>query len=213
MAETTYTTLDRLHTNVLGIDAGLYVCEQTATRNPENGEDTGKLSNLADGTWKLMANVNTYQLSPEIQNDEKEFQDEGNSNVRVKINDATITRRTLEFNVVNYTPLFDAIVNGVKNPMSTDYGAEQEVPIFENSDPYVPLCFKLIKRKKGVELQTQYFYGRLMVGDAVSYDGKIIEPKITIEVQTAKGGHNVAINTAAFTGQTVQTPPNDGGGA
>lgn len=209
MPDPVYSTLDRLHKNVAGYNVGIYVCEQTSTRNPDNTADTGKLTALTDGTWKLLANANTLTKSKDVENDEKEYFDEGGTNARVKLNDAVVTSANYEFSVVNYTPLFDAIISGVANPFSTDYGAGKEVNLYANSSPYVELCLKVVyKNKKGVLCKTEYFYGKLSSTDSIEYNGKIIEPKINVEVQPST--HNVFVNTMEITGQTVVT--DDGGG-
>lgn len=198
-----YSTFDRLHTNKIGINSALYICDWTSTRRPDNTEDTGKLNVSTITDWKLLANVNTFQLQPETENDEVEYFD-ALTNTRTKEQNPAIIRRNMQISLVNYTPLFDAILKGVPNAMSEDYGAGEEVPAFANNDPQIPVCVKMEQRGKGGELyQTLYFYGKIIVTDSVEYNGKIVQPQVNIEVQTSV--HNVLVNEAAFTGQT-QTP-------
>lgn len=211
MATPVYTPLNPYAPNEIGVNGGLYVCEQTAARAPRGAAATSTLSNLpdfgeTDSPWQNLANVTDFKIAPEIENDETDFWDEV-VKVRVKKQNPTIIRRALSFTFTNYTPIFDAILKGVKNPTAGGYGAGQKVKCFANNNPEIPLCFMLKQYDKGGKpLQTLWFYGKILVTETVEYNNKIIKQPITIEVETSE--YNELENTENFTGQT-ETEPNE----
>lgn len=206
MPDPVYTDYDNLHVNTVGLSTGLYCCAQTDTLSPNNKESTGKLSSVADGTWKLVANVSEASIGHDTQTDEAEFYDEGGTNSRRKVTNTIVLGDYIDLTLVNQTPLFEALVMGVPNPFTTDCGVGKEVPIFATSEPYADLCFKLVKKVGKDVYKTDYFYGRLHIPDAMTYNGKFQQPKIRIDVQRCVNPDNtVSVSTTAFTGQTEVT--------
>lgn len=214
MAETEYTAYDALHTNAVGLETGLYVCKQTDVLKPSNKLESGKLSSVSTATWKLLGNVSETSVSHDIKTEEAEFYDEGGSNSHSKVTKAIALADFVDVTLVNMTPLFEAMVMGVPDPFGTDCGVGQEVPIFATSEMYADLCFKLVKKEGRNLYKTDYFYGRMHIPDAMTYNGSFQKPKVRIDVQRcAEPTNATSISTALFTGQTVVTGDGGGGGA
>lgn len=206
MPEPVYTDYDNLHVNTVGLSVGLYCCAQTSVLNPNNPLTTGKLSSVSAETWKKVANVAETSIGHDTQTDEAQFYDEGGTNSISKVSNTISLGDHIDLTLVNQTPLFEAMVMGVPDPFNTDCGVGKEVPIFATSEPYADLCFKLVKKVGATAYKTEYFYGRLHIPDAMTYNGKFQQPKVRIDVQRCVNPANtVSVSTTAFTGQTVVT--------
>ena len=206
MAQTAY---DPYFHSRIAVGAQLDITPQTATLKPENTETTGDLT--ADSiTWHNLADIILHQIENTREDDPLKYWDHV-AKVWTTDPQTKVVGNTLTFECADYTPLFHAILHGVKNPDTTDYSAGAKVPVYANSDPAVPYCIRLARlNAKGELLETQYFYAKISVTDAVQMDDKTIRPKVTLTVQPSV--HNVSILTQVLTGQTGSDDPPPNGG-
>ncbi len=204
-----YSPINIFNKQILSVNARVDIVEQTANLHPDNTEESGSLKDLEESSWYNLANINTFTVTPETEDDEIEYFD-ANTLTRVKDPQTKITRYGIEMGVVNYPVLFDAIAAGIPNPTSAaaqemlSAGSAVGAPIFASNDPDVPVGMRIrfYNAKKGL-LKTQYFYAKIKATGETEYNGKTIQPTINAEVQQSV--HNLQFNEVALTGQTETT--------
>lgn len=184
----------------------LYVIPQDGTFYPENTDEGGDLSLVEAGKWKNVAAIKSLSYSQETEDDEEDHFDAA-THTRVKNKNTIITARTYEAELERHTLVYEAIQHGVANPLSDEtiekMGEGESLPVFQSSDPNIPVGVKMeLWDGNQNKYLTRYFYANLKADGEMSLDGKILRPKVTLEVQASV--HNVQLNTAAFTGQTEQ---------
>lgn len=208
MSDVTYSEIKPYATNKQPMTARVFMVEQSATLYPESSAESASLTAIEDDRWNLLANVNSFTITPETEDDEVQYFDP-NTLSWVKDPQTSISRRNITFNVVNYPALFDAIIKGVPNPTSAEglagisAGSADGAQLFASNDPAVKVAMKVeIYAKSNTKLQTLWFYAKIMATEAVEFNGKTPQPTLTAEVQQSVW--NRLKNEAAFTQQTVQ---------
>lgn len=113
---------------------------------------------------------------------------------RVQRQNTMVTGRTFTLSLERTNARIEAMIAGVRNPLTADLTAGVEVDAFANNDPYINAGFKLsvYDKSKGL-LQTFYFYGSVKADGEKSYNGKIQRPQLTIEVEASV--HNKTVFT------------------
>lgn len=204
-----YSAINMTATNVVKVNAVVHIQAQSDTLNPENTEETAALVSLDEDSWQKLANINTFKITPETEDDEIEYYNPDTLN-RIKDPQTSILRRNIEMGVVNYPVLFDAIVKGVPNPLSAESqaalsaGNTEGAQLFASNDPYVHVAIRItLYNASQQKLQTMYFYGKLKATSEVEYNGKTMQPTIEVEVQQSP--YNRMINEVTLTKQT-ETP-------
>lgn len=182
----------------------IWLVPQSDTLNPESAEETADLSTVEDAEWRNIANCKSTTYTQETEDDEEDNFD-AVTKTRIRKSNTTITGRTYEFELERYSLFFEALMNGVKDPLSeataTALGAGQKVQIFASNEPNVPVGVKLEMYDKSGNLQwTKYFYADVKADGEMTFDGKILRPKLTAEVTSSVW--NKQENTQQFTGQT-----------
>lgn len=201
-----YTQVDAFAARKIPAAAALYIIAQDAVFNPDSTSAEADLSKVEDSAWKNINRVKTLNYKQGTADDEEESFDAPTSTWVKKAN-TYITDRTYEVELERTTPLFEAMYYGVADPLGeesiTAMGAGQKLEIFRSNDPYIPVGVRLeIWDKAQKKYKTQYFYADLRADAEMSYDGKIIRPKVTLEVSPSVW--NMQENTENLTGQ-VQT--------
>ena len=182
----------------------LYVIPQDGTYYPENTAEEADLSTVEDAVWHNIAGCKggTYNQGTE---DDPEDHFDANTHSRVRKSNTQITERSYEFEAERYSTLFEACYHGVVDPLSPETAemlkAGQKVPIYQSNDPIVPVGVRMELWDKGKKLLTRYFYGDLIASAGQEYNGKLIRPKIKIEVSASVW--NTQGNEAQLTGETV----------
>lgn len=182
----------------------IYMIPQTAVYTPETAEETAALTSVPAEDWQNVARCRTATYEVGTQNDEEDSFD-ALTKTRVQKENASVNSRRWTFELERYTVAFDAMYQGVKDPLATEtqalLSAGGEVQIYASNNPYIPVGVKL-EMYDGEQhlLKTMYMYGNARCDGNQQFDGKIIRPTLTIEVEASP--HNVQINEAAFTGQT-----------
>lgn len=185
-------------------NVSLYVIPQDGTFYPENAAEEADLSKVDDATWHNIAACKggTYNQATE---DDPEDHHDANTHTRVKKSNTQVTARSYEFETERYSVLFEACYHGVMDPLSAETAAKlkagQEVPIYQSNDPIVPVGVKMELWDKGKKLLTRYFYADLIASAGQEYNGKLIRPKLTLEVSPSVW--NKQGNEAQLTGETV----------
>lgn len=203
--------IDVFQPQKFGINVVLDMVEQTGDIYPENTDEAANPRTWEDSVWKGKINmVNTVQITKNTDNDETMGYDRHTGN-RITETNTRITGRTYEFSLTRTCVLFDAINRGIPNPTSDDALAamsadsENGVPIYATDNPYVPMVLRIQRYSSTTRqlLSTEYLYCNVMATGEENYDGKILQPTITAEVQASTW--NRAYNEKAFTKQT-ETP-------
>lgn len=182
----------------------IYLIPQTAIFSPDNADETASLKSVSEEEWQNVARCRTATYEVATENDEEDSFD-AVTKTRVKMENASISARKWTFELERYTVAYDAMYQGVKDPLSPEtqelLSAGGSVPIYASNNPYIPVGMKL-EMYDGEQnlLKTMYTYGNVRCDGNQTFDGKIIRPTLTLEVETSP--HNVMENTAAFTGQT-----------
>lgn len=184
----------------------LYVIPQDSTYYPENSAEAADLSQVEETKWKNVAAIKTLSYNQETEDDEEEYFDAA-THTRVKNKNTSINARTYEAELERHTLVYEAIMHGVANPLSDDtiekMSAGEKLPVFQSNDPNIPVGVKMeLWDGNQNKYLTRYFYANLKADGELSLDGKILRPKVTLEVQTSV--HNTQVHTEAFTGQTEQ---------
>lgn len=201
-----YSDINIYQKNVIPINAVLHIVEQDDTLRPDNADAAADPKAIDESKWNLVAEVNTFKVTQETEDDATEAFN-ADTLTRIASKNTQVKQRGIEFQVVSYPVLFDAIAMGVPNPTSAGTaallgaGAEDGFPIFANSDPKIPVILRVKKydNKKNL-LQTMYIYCSIYAAGEQEYNGKILQPTLTAEIQPSVW--NKAVNTAAFTKQT-----------
>ena len=184
----------------------LYVIPQDGTFYPENTADEADLSKVEDANWKNVAAIKTLNYSQETEDDEEDYFD-ATTHVRVKNKNTSITARSYEAELERHTLVYEDIQHGVANPLAdatiAKMSAGENLPVFQSNDPNIPVGVKMeLWDGSQNKYLTRYFYANLKADGELSLDGKILRPKVTLEVQPSV--HNIQVNTEIFTGQTEQ---------
>ena len=182
----------------------IYLIPQTPVYSPDNVDETASLESVPKEDWKNIARCKTATYEVATQNDEEDSFD-APTKTRIRQENASVTARKWTFELVRYTVAFDAMYQGVKSPLSAEtlelLGAGGKVPIYASNNPYIPVGLKLVMYDgDGNELKTMFMYGNVRCDGNQTFDGKIIRPTLTFEVEASP--HNVQTPTATFTGQT-----------
>lgn len=171
---------------ILKLNATVEIVEQSETLSPNS--DNGDLTAESVTGWQVLANVATFSVTPETENDEVEYFSP-HSLSRVKEPNTTISRRNMEFQVVNYPPLLDLLAKGGKLSDSAHAagGDADGFALFANNDPKIPVGLRVkVYNGNGTHLYTMWLYGTIMTTSATEYNGKIIQPTIQVEVQPSR---------------------------
>ena len=182
----------------------IYLIPQTPVFSPDNADETASLKTVAEEEWQNIARCKTATYEVATQNDEEDSFDAA-TKTRIRMENASVTARKWTFELERYTVAFDAMYQGVKNPLSPEtleqLGAGGEVQIYASNNPYLPVALKLVMYDgEGNELKTMFMYGNVRCDGNQTFDGKIIRPTLTFEVEASP--HNTMTTTATFTGQT-----------
>lgn len=185
---------------------GIFVIPQDETHNADSTEATADLSTIDEEEWVKhnIANCKSTQYTQDTEDDEEDSYDAIN-HVRVKKSNTTITARRYEFELERYSMLFEAVLHGVADPLSdatiAKMSAGEKLPIYQSNDPNIPVGVKLEMWDKGNhKMWTKFFYADMKADGELSIEGKILRPKLTMEVSASK--FNQHISEQAFTGQT-----------
>lgn len=185
---------------------GIWVIPQSEEYSPSS--EAGDLTVVSDTEWQNVARcrVATYEVTTE--NDEEDSFD-AKTKTRVKMENAQVSARRWQLELERYTVAFDAMYQGVANPLSPETqeklsaGAEVPVPIYASNNPYIPVGVKICMYDGEQNLlKTMYFYANARCDGNQQFDGKIIRPTLVLEVETST--HNCMTLSAAFTGQKEQ---------
>ena len=186
----------------------LYVIPQDGVYYPENTDDAADLSKVEEDKWRNVAAINSVSYQQETEDDEEEYFD-AVTHTRVKNKNTQITLRSYELELTRYTLVYEAMMHGVPNPLSEETLAkmsadsEEPLPIFASTDPNIPVGVKMeLWDAQQNHYLTRFFYANLKADGELALDGKILRPKVTLEVQASP--HNKQLNTVAFTGQTEE---------
>lgn len=187
-------------------NATLYVIPQDGTFYPENTAAEADLTKVTD-KWKNVAAIKSISYKQDTEDDESEYFD-ANTHIRVSEDNTVIKKRTYELELERYTLVYEALFHGVANPLAdatiAQMSAESEtgVPIYRSTDPNVPVGVKMeLWDAAQHKYLTRYFYANLKADGEQSLDGKILRPKITLEVIASTW--NVEKLEQAMTGQTT----------
>lgn len=188
----------------VAVGVAIYIIPQSAVLFPESTEESADLSKVEPSLWKNIAASKSMKLTQDTEDDEENYFDSF-THTWVKRANTSITGRKFEFELEKYSMLFEAVYKGVANPLSEEtmakMGAGESLPIFRSNDPYIPVGVKIEQwDKRENKLTTMFFYGDIKADGELSMDGKILRPKLTLEVSASVW--NTQENTAAFTGQT-----------
>ena len=201
-----YSAINIYNKHLIKVNATVDIIEQTATLDPDNSATTGSLKSVDETEWKNLANINTFKVTPETEDDEIEYFDP-NTHTRVKDQQTDIIRYAIEMTAVNYPVLFNAIAMGVPNPTSAETAAmlsadsEEGAPVFANNNPNVPVGMRIkFYDNKTNHMQTLYAYANIKATGEQEFNGKTMQPTLNAEIQQSV--HNRMINTALFTQQT-----------
>lgn len=180
----------------------IYVVAQSETLNPKNEDATADLSSIPDGEWKNLAACKQATFKPDTEDDAEDHFD-AVTKTRVKASNTQITGRSWTFQLERYAPVFEAMYQGVKNPLSDAtleaMGSGQPVEIYATNTPYLPVGMKLCMYDgNGSLLKTQYMYGDLRCDGDQTFEGKILRPQAVFEV--AASAHNKAVFESALVG-------------
>lgn len=197
-------TQDLLKEQILKLNAKVEIVEQTSTLSPTSS--SGDLTASTVTGWQVLANVATFSVTPETENDEVEYFSP-HSLARVKEPNTTVSRTTMEFQVVNYPPLLDMLAKGgrLSDSEHAAGGDSDGFALFANNDPKIPVGLRVsVYNGSGTLLYTMWFYGNIMTTSATEYNGKIIQPTIQVEVQPSQW--NKQKNETSFS-PAAPTPP------
>ncbi len=183
----------------------LYVVAQTDTLNPLNQEESGDLSAVAEEQWMNVAACKQAQYAPDTEDDAEDFFDAA-TQTRVKASNTQISGRTWTFDLERYALAFEAMYQGIKDPLSTAtleaMKSGEPVRVYATNSPYIPVGAKLCMYDSNRNLlKTQYFYGNLRCDGDQTFDGKILRPKAVLEVEASV--HNTAVFAPGFSGATA----------
>lgn len=182
----------------------IYLIPQSAVYTPDSADETAALTSVPEEEWQNVARCRTATYEVSTENDEEDSFD-AVTKTRVKQENASVSQRRWTFELERYTVAYDAMYQGVANPLSPEtqelLSAGGEVPIYASNNPYIPVGMKL-EMYDGEQhlLKTMYMYGNVRCDGNQTFDGKILRPTLTMEVEASP--HNVQKNEAAFTGQT-----------
>ena len=184
------------------VNIAIYVAERTETYAPTNEEDSGSLIDRPEEDWKNLAMCKQATTDVSTENDEEDAFD-AISKKRVRNENPMVTSRRMTYDMERQTPLYFALFNGVKNPMSAETLAALEsgkgVQFGSTNDPKVPVCFKEVAYDdKQNELWSKYLYGNLINTGSQTYDGKISRPQLQFEEESSP--HNKIVPSAFFLG-------------
>lgn len=199
----TLTAIDVWKPNITpGLNA-LYICPQDDTFRPDNQDEGASLIDLPAEMWKNLANINNAKYSQDTEDDPIAYFDAPTSSW-IEQDNTYVKKRTWELEIYNYSPIFDALMHGVANPLSEEaiakMNAGEEMEIFRSSEPNIPVAVRLeIWNRSKQKLITRYFYANLKASGDLDFDDKILHPTVTLEVQPSV--HNKQTYTTAFTGQ------------
>lgn len=189
-------TADLMKEQILKLNATVEIVEQSTTLAPNSAN--GDLTAESVTGWQVLANVATFSVTPETENDEVEYFSPYSLS-RVKEPNTTISRRTMEFQVVNYPPLLDLLAKGgrLADAEHAAGGDSEGFALFANNDPKIPVGLRVkVYNGSGTHLYTMWMYAQIMTTSATEYNGKIIQPTIQVEVQPSRW--NKQKNEAAF---------------
>lgn len=185
---------------------GIWLIPQSAVYSPDSTDETAALTSVPDEEWQNVARCRTATYEVATENDEEDSYD-AITKTRVKQENASVTARKWTFELERYTVAFDAMYQGVKDPLAPEtqelLSAGGSVPIYASNNPYLPVGLKLAMYDGEQNLlKTMYMYGNVRCDGNQQFDGKIIRPTLTFEVEASP--HNTQKNEAAFTGQSEQ---------
>ena len=180
----------------------IFVVPQSETLNPKNEAESGDLSAVADEQWKNLAACKQATFKPDTEDDAEDHFD-ALTKTRVKAANTQISGRTWTFALERYAPVFEAMYQGVKDPLSDAtleaMGSGEAVEIYATNTPYLPVGMKLCMFDgNGTLLKTQYMYGDLRCDGDQTFEGKILRPQAVFEVAASK--HNKAVFESSLVG-------------
>lgn len=171
------------------VNIALDVATRTDVYTPENTEESGKLTARAEEDWKNLAMCKQATTEVSTENDPEDAFD-AIALKRVKTENPMVTTRVTTYDMERQTPLYFAMFNGVKNPMSDETIAALEsgegVQMGSTNDPKIPVCARerAYDAKQNL-LWTRYYYGNLINAGSQTYDGKISRPQLQVEEESS----------------------------
>lgn len=177
---------------------------QTEVYSPDNDNEEADLSAVDATLWKNIAACIDATCEP-VTDQDPENHTNAITGTRYQTENVTVTGHIWRFRVERYTVFMDAMYQGVKNPLSDEtaqkLSAGGSYMPYESNSPYVPVALRLtFTNANGEVWKRMYMYGNLRADGAQTFDGKIIRPELTFEVEPSK--HTKAVNEAPLTGQS-----------
>ena len=170
-------------------------CDETYKH--DNDAEAASLKDAPEEKWlRLFPTIIEGQMQQQTEDDpENHFDDK--TLTRVQRQNTTVTGRTYSLSLESTNARIEAMIAGVKDPLTVDLSKGVEVPLFANNDPYIAAGFRLrvYDKRKGL-VQTNYFYGYVRADGEKVYNGKLQRPQLTIEV--AASVHNKVLFTEVF---------------
>lgn len=200
-------TVDLYHPIKTPVNIGLYVAPRTDVFTPTNSEESGSLIARPAEDWKNLAMCKQSTSEVSTENDQEDAFD-AIALKRVRNDNPMVTTRRSTYDMERQTPLYFAIYNGVKDPMSdetlTALASGTGVQMGATNDPKVAICLmeKAYDDKQNL-LWTRYAYGYLINAGSQTYDGKISRPQIQFEEEASP--HNMIVPSSFFLGVETGT--------
>jgi hypothetical protein len=184
------------------VNIGIDVAPRTEVYDPYNAEETGSLIARPVDDWKNLAMCKQATTEVATENDPEDAFD-AVALKRVKVENPSVTTRTTTYDMERQTPLYSAIYNGVKDPMSEEtlnaLASGEGVQIGGTTDPKVAVCLReRAYDDKQHLLWTRYMYGFLINAGSQTYDGKLSRPQLQVEEESSI--HNKIVFTPFFLG-------------
>lgn len=187
-------------TSNIGID----LIPVDATFYAENAAEEANLATVAEEVWVHCARGKSATFAQDVQTDEEDSYDVP-TRTRVKVNNETVTGNRYEVELERTSLLFDAMAYGVENPFSEDAAAAvasgTAYRIHATNKVATPVGVRMREFDGQKLMSTRYFYAEASVEPGKSYDGKLVRPKLKLEVMASV--HNVQVNDPNYTGQAV----------
>ena len=195
-----YTRSQKITSNV-GID----LVPVDATFNAESTAEDADLSNVPEEKWVHCARSKNGTHSQQVQQDEEDSYDMP-TRVRVKASNETVTGNSYEFELERTSMLFDAMAMGVEDPFSEEAAAAvssgKAFRIHASNLSATPVGVRMREFHGSKLMSTKWFYADARVEPGKNWDGKIVRPKLKLEVTPSV--HTKQQNDPNYTGQPVQ---------
>lgn len=200
MSMDVYTRSQKITSNI-GIDLipvdGVYYAESTA--------ESADLSKVEEEMWVHCARGKGGTLNQTVEADEEDSYDVP-TRTRVKAKNERVTGNSYEVDLERTSLLFDAMQMGVENPFSEE--AAQAVAsgkayrIHATNQTAIPVGVRMREYHGSKLMCTRWFYADASVQQGKSYDGKLVRPKLKLDVLPSVW--NQQLNDPNYTGQAVQ---------